>query len=166
MKHTLIAAALSILPLSASAFDTCLVGTWVADADQMGREMAAIMGGSMTHQSGQAVMTIDQHQSISMNVNDLVFRVQTPGVAPFDMKVYGYSEGSMHTESNGQFRTNITAYSLRARAEIMGTVMQMPVTGYGDNWGRALGSYSCAGSRLTFDTIQEGSMPRIWRRGG
>jgi hypothetical protein len=122
------------------------------------------MQGQATPVSGHVTMQVAPPGSIRIEVNNMTLRVKVPSAPEMDVSVNGYSAGSMRAEGN-TWAANATDYRLVGAADVMGTRMEIPFSSTTGMFGSGDGTYSCAGSALTFTTsTTPAKIPPNWRR--
>ena len=164
LSLTPIAVFTALLASPAAAIDGCLIGVWEADAQDMAHVMESQMGNQVDHMSGRVSVEITEFGVMTMLAENLVFSVQMPNIPPMDIEIVGYSQGSMNADDGVNFHAVATEYSLVGKANVLGQMMEIPVTTADAGWGNARGTYGCSGDQVAFDPNQMGSYPRLLRR--
>lgn len=161
MRILAVSLALALPGTAALAVDDCLVGTWVADLDDLAHVMGVQMNGTARTVSGEVSMQIAADGAITTLVDDLVVNVAVPNVPAMDVKVVGYSSGGM-TAEDGAWATTIGEYELVGAANVMGQTMEIPFSSTTGMFGGGLGIYGCNADAVAFEST--GDTPRIPRR--
>lgn len=165
MSTMRIAAILTVLAGSATAeVDPCVVGTWQADLSELAAIMATQMQGTATPVGGMVIMQITPTNTVRIDVDDMAIRVKVPNAPEMNVTVTGYSTGTMRAEGNAWTATS-TDYNLVGAADIMGTRMEIPFSAATGMFGSGDGTYTCAGTNLTFQTSSAApKIPPTWTR--
>ena len=148
---------------AAAVDDPCLIGTWEADASDMAHLMSVQTGASVIALSGRATMEILPSGEMTMLAEDMTFEMAMPDMPKVPVTITGYSRGSMTTDG-AAFNTFVSDFDLVGKADIMGSVMEIPVNSGTAPWGSATGIYGCTDTGISFEATALGSIPRSWRR--
>lgn len=147
-----------------ASIDSCVVGTWQADLGELADILATQMQGTATPVGGMVIMQIAPPGSVRIEVQDMTLRVKVPNAPEMDVSVSGYSAGGMQAEA-GAWAATATDYNLVGAANVMGTRMEIPFTSSTGMFGNGDGSYTCAGTQLTFETSSTpAKIPPNWTR--
>jgi hypothetical protein len=150
--------------MAEAAIDSCVVGTWQADLDEIATIMATQMQGAATPVGGMVTMQIAPPGTVRTEVQNMTIRVKVPNAPEMDVSVSGYSAGGMQAEG-GNWAATATNYNLVGAADIMGSRMEIPFTSTTGMFGNGAGSYTCAGSTLTFTSSSTPArIPPNWKR--
>jgi hypothetical protein len=150
--------------MAEAAIDSCVVGTWQADLDELAAIMATQMQGAATPVGGMVVMQISPPGSVRIEVQNMTIRVKVPNAPEMDVSVSGYSAGGMQAEG-GAWAATATDYNLVGAADIMGSRMEIPFNSATGMFGSGAGSFTCAGSALTFNSnTTPAKIPPNWKR--
>ena len=148
----------------AAALDSCLIGTWNADLDDIARVMADQMNGGASIVSGRASMQIGPTGAATLLAEDIIFRVQVEGAPEMDVKVVGFSSG-LFSADDGAWVFTAGDYDLVGSADVLGQTMTIPFTSATGMFGGGLGEYGCSAGSLSFESTGEvPRMPRRWTR--
>lgn len=155
---------LALTGTPAMAIDSCLIGTWQADLDDLGHIMATQMNGEARVAGGAVTMEIKPDDSLTILVENLVFNVQVPDVPPMDVTVTGYSNAGFSAE-DGTWTASNTDYDLVGSANVLGQTMTIPFTSDTGMFGGGLGTYGCTADSVSFESTGDTPrMPRKWVR--
>lgn len=144
--------------------DPCVVGTWQADLDELAAIMATQMQGAATPVAGMVVMQVTPAGTVRIDVTNMTLSVKVPNAPEMDVTVTGYSAGTMMAEG-GSWAATSTDYNLVGAADIMGSRMEIPFNSATGMFGSGEGTYTCAGTQLTF--ASNSATPKIppnWQR--
>lgn len=167
MHKLFLATALGLFATTAQAIDTCAVGVWEANGPDIAHIMATQMDGNAQFVGGRVTMEITEFEVLTILVNDLKINVVVPDVPAMDVKVTGYSAGSMNIDG-GNWTANVVDYELVGSADVLGQTMSIPFSSATGMFGSGAGVYGCSGDGLSFDSNGGGApkIPRQWRRVG
>lgn len=155
---------LTTLATAAHAIDTCMVGVWQADGNDIAHVMALQMGGDAAFLSGTASLEITEFGNMTLLVDNMVIQMKMPDVPAIEVTVNGYSQGAMNADDGTTYVANAPEYNLMGSADVMGTRMEIPVTSDTGPWGQSTGTYGCTDDGLAFEADVLGTIPRSWTR--
>lgn len=163
---TFVLAAAINLPASGHAeVNSCLVGLWRPDLEDMAHVFATQMDIPSAEVSGIAEMEIKPDNTALMTFSDLAFDFQPPGGPPIRIVVTGVSDFEIETlESFIYFRDNTS--DIIARAEFLGQVLEMSKDDFAPALtnGNFTAEFGCTDNSVSFEAEHIGNIPRRWHR--
>ncbi|WP_373355678.1 hypothetical protein [Pseudoroseicyclus sp. CXY001] len=160
------AIALAIAASPAAALDSCAIGVWEADANDIAHLMATTMNGTAEHVSGTAHMVITADGIAEIIANNLTINVVVAGTPPIEVVVTGYSRGLFEADG-GAWRYSTVDFELIGSADVLGQRMTIPITSDTGMFGNAEGIYGCSETSMSFDAGDDlPRFPRRWTRVG
>lgn len=151
-----------------AAVETCMVGTWIADLDDVADMLALQMEGEATPTDGEMSMEIAPDGAFTLLVDNMTINITVPDVPPMAVSVVGYSAGQFDAADN-TFLATVDDYNLMGSADVMGMTLDIPFTSETGMGGGGTGWFECATDTLRFETSVGGAadanrMPRLWQR--
>ena len=162
--HYFTAICLAFLASSAHAIDTCMVGLWEADGEDIAHVLGEQMGGDTAYLGGTTSLEIDEFGNMTLLVDSLMIEAKMPDVPVIQIEISGYSEGAMNADDGRTYVANAPQYELVGAADVMGMRMEIPVTSASGPWGQSTGTYGCSDAGMAFEADVLGSIPRSWTR--
>ncbi|WP_106745966.1 hypothetical protein [Yoonia maritima] len=164
MRILALSLALAFPASTAFAIDDCLVGTWVADLDDLAHIMAVQMNATGQPVGGEVTMQIAADGTFTTLIDNLIIRVEAAGIPPMDVSVVGYNSGVMTTD-DGAWVVTVPEYDLVGSADVMGQRMDIPFSSETGLFGGGLGIYGCRADSVAFESTGDTPrIPRSWTR--
>lgn len=143
--------------------DPCLVGSWLADPEDMDQVMSQTLQGDVWITGGSAVWDIPPSGEFRLTVDNLTMNVQIAGAPPFELTIDGYSAGMIDTV-DGAFDAIVSEFDLVGRAAVLGDVLEYPFDSSTGAFGSGSGIYGCTETGLALEQAGRPGFPRHWTR--
>lgn len=111
-------------------------------------------------------MDVEASGAFRITVRDLTINVSMPNAPAMDVKVNGYSAGTLDAAEN-VWTAFVGDYNLVGQANVLGQPLSIPFTSASGMFGGGLGWFDCSPTLLQFETdpTRPAQMVRRWQRG-